>query len=741
MEHDNQGLAGSRGQTLHPRPDLARAQEKELSQQEVKILLHDLSVYQVELETQNEQLRQAQRSLQITKNRYFNLYRNIPVGYVTLDSLGIIRECNNKFLALVDRAERRVVGRTVAEFIDATNRNQFDLWVKSGSHLTTPMTFRFNCESTRTLFVSIVYSELEGAAEVENMTVVTCTDVTVLKVAEDRVRLSAVVFESASEGTLVTDAEQRIILVNPAFTHITGYTPEEVLGKTPRILNSGKHDPEFYRQFWQALNASQHWEGEVWNRKKNGEIYPEWLTVNVLKDHYGQPNFYVAVFREETERKQAEEIIRKQATHDSLTGLPNRILFTDRLEHEMRNTHRTKQRMCLVFLDLDGFKDVNDRLGHGNGDKLLIEVARRLLLCVRDTDTVARLGGDEFALILPSLVDDNRINQIAEHILSSLAEPFDLGGAKAYITASIGMAMYPGDALNPDDLIKSADQAMYEAKNAGKNRYCHFTVEMQMLAKARYKTIADLRLADIDQAFMLHYQPIVDLASGAITKAEGLLRWQHPEDGLLTPGKFITLAEETGMIMRLGDRVFRNALADLQDWREFDPDFKVSINVSPVQFRDGHAHLREWLELLKPSGIPGSSLIVEITESLLLDRTPIVDESLLAFRDAGIEVALDDFGTGYSSLSYLKRFDIDYLKIDQSFTRNLAPDNEDRVLCEAIVVMAHKLGLKVVAEGVETEMQRDLLREIGCDYGQGYLFSKPIAATEFSALLRQSQRK
>lgn len=721
------------------RDDISRIER--MSAEEISILLHDLSVYQVELETQNEQLRKTQDDLESAKGRYYKLYRHIPVGYVTLDAFGIVRECNDRFLQLCGRDESRVIGRTLAEFVAPSDRKLFDVWVRSGKHLAETLTVNFNHQGNTPLFVSLLYSEINGSAAEEDLMLVACTDVTTLKVAEDRVRLSAVVLDATSEGIMVTDADQHIILINPAFTRITGYTQDEIQGRTPRILSSGKHDIEYYRNFWRALHSQQHWAGEIWNRRKNGEIYLEWLTVNALQDHHGTPLFYVAVFRDETERKRAEEIIRQQATHDALTNLPNRLLFMDRLEQAMRNTHRDGKKMSLLFLDLDGFKEVNDRLGHEAGDQLLKQVAARLALCVRQTDTVARLGGDEFALVLSGLETDDSVTRTTDAILKSLSTPFSLSGGPAYVTASIGIAAYPGDAHNADGLIKCADQAMYASKHAGKNRASYFTAEMQRAALRRYKIIADMRLSDLDQAFVLHYQPLVDLQTGAICKAEGLLRWQHPEEGLLTPAYFIALAEETGMIMRLGDWVFHQALSVLMEWRQHCPEFQISINVSPVQFRDGLGRLKQWVEHLRTENLPGNGIIMEITENLLLDHTPDVDERLLAFRDAGIEVALDDFGTGYSSLAYLKKFDIDYLKIDQSFTQNLCPGSEDMVLCEGIVAMAHKLGLKVVAEGVETETQRDLLRGIGCDYAQGYLFGKPMPREAFAALLPRNALK
>jgi len=448
----------------------------------------------------------------------------------------------------------------------------------------------------------------------------------------------------------------------------------------------------------------------------------------------------LALTRDITEKKKSAEQIWRQANFDPITGLSNRHMFHARLEQEIKKAHRDGLSLALLFLDLDHFKEVNDTLGHDMGDLLLQEAARRLTHCIRETDSISRLGGDEFTIILPELLDPNNIERVARNILKKLSEPFQLQDDIAYISVSIGVAIYPDDAKDTQVLIKCSDQAMYLAKNTGRNRYSYFTKSMQEAAHTRMRIATDLRSALAHDQFRLAYQPIVELATGHIHKAEALIRWQHPTHGLISPADFIAIAEETGLIVAIGDWVFRNAVKQVMHWRaQHDPEFQISINKSPVQFHNPNNHHQSWFDYLQMLGLPGQCVVIEITEGLLLDANISTSDQLLKFRDAGVQVALDDFGTGYSSLSYIKKFDIDYIKIDQSFVRNLETDSDDLVLCQAIIVMAHKLGIKVIAEGVETAIQRDLLMAAGCDYGQGYLFSKPIPPDKFAALISAGQ--
>ncbi len=464
----------------------------------------------------------------------------------------------------------------------------------------------------------------------------------------------------------------------------------------------------------------------------------QWMRVRFKSQSDAQGRKYklTGVSQDITEKKRSEETIWQQANFDPLTGLPNRRMFQDRLEHEIKKSHRDGSMLALMFIDLDKFKEVNDTLGHDKGDVLLVEAARRIAGCVRESDTVARLGGDEFTVILAELVDTGSVDRIAHAIINALVAPFQLGAETAFVSASIGITLYPDDASNLEMLMSNADQAMYASKSAGRNRFSYFTKNLQEAALNRMRLINDLRSALSEDQFDLHYHPIVELSSGRIHKAEALIRWQHPERGLINPAEFVMLAEESGMIIDIGDWVFRKAARQVQHLRAtHHPEFQISINKSPIQFRNDERYFQTWLPYLQELGLPGQCMSIEITEGLLLDATPTVQGKLLDMRDTGIQVALDDFGTGYSSLSYLKKFDIDYLKIDRSFVGNLSATSDDMALCEAIIVMAHKLGLKVIAEGIETATQRHLLAAAGCDYGQGHFFSPPLPSHEFSALL------
>lgn len=564
------------------------------------------------------------------------------------------------------------------------------------------------------------------------------TDITEVKRSQEQMLLATMVYENSSESMMITDTEGTIIAINPAFTKTTGYTFDEVRGKNPRMFKSSRQEHDFYEDFWHTLNTTGHWQGEIWDKRKNGEEYPKWLTINTTFDSHGHPYRRVALFSDISEKKKSEQLIWQQANFDNLTGLPNRRMFHSQLEHEIKKAHRNGQRLALMFIDLDRFKEINDTLGHDKGDLLLIQAANRLTNCVRESDTVARLGGDEFTIILGEIGEIWGIDRIANCLLKSLTSPFSLGEETAYISASLGITLYPDDADSADILIKNADQAMYESKHQGRNRYTYFTQSMDDLAKARLRTSNDLRVALQENQFWIAYQPIVEIATGEIRKAEALLRWQHPDHGLISPAEFIPIAEETGIIVELGNWVFLEATRQASNWRSLcDGHFQISINKSPIQFLNDGNRIPGWLEQLQESAMPASGVVVEITEGLLLDPNAQVYQKLFKFRDLGMQVAIDDFGTGYSSLAYLKKFDVDYLKIDRTFVSHLGNNEEDLVLCEAIIVMAHKLGIKVIAEGVETSEQLALLKAAGCDYAQGYYFSRPVDASAFDALLRQ----
>ncbi|MBW8305716.1 MAG: EAL domain-containing protein [Thiobacillus sp.] len=477
------------------------------------------------------------------------------------------------------------------------------------------------------------------------------------------------------------------------------------------------------------------------HRKRCKDGSWKWIQVRGMvaaRDAAGKPLRLIGTYLDISASKDAEETIQRQANFDPLTQLPNRRLFLDRLAQEIAKSRRANLPLALLLIDLDEFKEVNDTLGHDVGDILLQEAGRRIRRCVRDADTVARLGGDEFTVLLTELPDHTmHVEDLAQKIIDRLAEPFQLGDEVVYVSASLGITLYPADAADIDTLMKHADQAMYAAKKQGRNRFCYFTAALQEAAQTRLRLSRELREAVAGEQFTVHFQPIVELSSGRIHKAEALLRWQHPTRGLVDPMSFIPLAEETGLINAIGEWVFSESAQRAKMWCEkFGADFQISINMSPVQFRAaGRMQTEACLSHLQDIGLSGGNLIVEITESLLLNVHADVTDLLFRFRDAGIQIAIDDFGTGYSSLSYLKQFPIDYLKIDRAFVRDIETDPNDMALSRAIIVMAHELGLKVIAEGVKTEGQRSLLAVAGCDYAQGYLFAQPLPPDDFEALL------
>jgi diguanylate cyclase (GGDEF)-like protein/PAS domain S-box-containing protein len=571
---------------------------------------------------------------------------------------------------------------------------------------------------------------------------ITCMtrDITERKRVEEALRLSALIYQSSSEAIMVTDEDNNVVDINPAFTSITGYSREEIIGKNPRLLQSGKQGKEFYRQMWQTLLDEGHWHGELWNRRKNGELYAQWASLSLIRHPDGRIYRHVAQFSDITDRKLKDDLIWKQANFDPLTKLPNRRLFQDRLGQELKKAHRVEHPVALLFIDLDRFKEINDTLGHAQGDQLLAEAALRILGCVRETDTVARLGGDEFTVILPEFGSTAHVERIAQNIIRQLGSPFSLGnGEIGYVSASIGITLYPNDAPDMENLLKHADQAMFVAKAEGRNQFSYFTPSMQQEAHEKMLIGNDLRQALAQNQLEIYFQPIVEAASGQIVKAEALLRWHHPQRGLVSPEVFIPLAEEYGLIREIGEWVFREAIISVERWRrQFGRLIQVSVNKSPAQFID-KTESNDWIASLSSMGLPGNSVAVEITEGLLLNESSAVQQRLLEFRNNGIEVSVDDFGTGFSSLSYLKRFDIDYLKIDRSFIRDLTEDESDKALTEAIIVMAHKLGIKAVAEGVETVEQRDLLLSFGCDFLQGSLFSAAVAEEKFRELLEKRE--
>lgn len=549
--------------------------------------------------------------------------------------------------------------------------------------------------------------------------------------------LASLIYKNSSQAMLISDANNAIISINPAFTEITGYAEEDVLGRDPKLLSSGENDKALYKEMWDTLKRTGHWSGEVLNRRKNGELYPEILNISTVTNDFGLVDHYIGLFYDITKQKKADELIIEQANFDPLTKLQNRGMFKARLEEEIKRSKRSKLPFALLFLDLDHFKEVNDSLSHEVGDKMLVEVSKRIKNEVRESDIVSRLGGDEFAIIFTELKELHSIDRITKNILDSLAQPYAIGVDQIYSSASVGITLYPSDADDATQLLKNSDQAMYLAKTSGRSCYRYFTLSMQEAAEKRRILINDLHNALELNQFEVYYQPIINMKTGEITKAEALIRWNHPERGLVSPDNFIPMAEESGLIIDIGDWVFKEAMRQTSLWKKnYGIEFQTSVNKSPIQFRSAKK-LNNWVEYLNELGLSGKNSVIEITENLLMENESRIIDKLLQLREVGIDISLDDFGTGYSSLSYLKKFDVDYLKIDRSFVNNLSEASQDFILCEAMIVMAHKLGIKVIAEGIETADQQQLLSAMGCDYGQGYLFSRPVPAGEFEKLLQK----
>ncbi len=562
-------------------------------------------------------------------------------------------------------------------------------------------------------------------------------DITERREAEEQLRVAAAVFDTSSEGIVVTDHNNRIIAVNPGFTKITGYHLDEVVGMSPNVLSSGRHDADYYSAMWRSLYENERWEGEIWNRNKNGDIYPEWLSLTLVRDEKNEVLQHIAVFSDITRRKQDEEKIRWQANYDPVTGLPNRTLFYERLGASLSSSHREGWITALLFVDLDNFKAVNDTRGHAVGDWLLQESAGRLAGCIREADTVARFGGDEFTLILQDIGGADDAAKVAQKIVSTLSEPFFAEGGDIFIGASVGLTLYPDDGHDTETLIRHADMAMYRAKEAGRNGYRFFTQSMNEQMQQRTRIEDALRYALKRDELFLEFQPIVDNRSGNTVRAESLVRWHHPEKGKVSPLEFIPVAEDSGMIAQLGWWILEQACRTAADWMERGFDTGVSVNVSALQIRLG-LNVEDIVSLLNELSLPAQRLTLEITETLLLEETDKTLAWLNRVREAGIKLSVDDFGTGFSSLSYLKRFPVNSLKIDQSFVRDVTSDTENAALVRAIIKLAEAFDLDVIAEGVENEEQLAFLHENHCHLIQGYYFSRPLGSDAFIDFLKRS---
>lgn len=565
-------------------------------------------------------------------------------------------------------------------------------------------------------------------------------DITAQKRAEDQLRMNATVFDTTSEAIMVTDADNLIKTVNPAFSRITGYESEEVLGRSPKMLSSGRHTDAFYEQLWTSVMQNGYWSGEIWNRRKDGSVYPEWLSIAAIKGDDGIVKEYVAVFSDITKHKQDEEKIRYQANFDALTGLPNRSLLSDRLTQAILSANREHWNLALLFIDLDQFKVVNDTFGHVMGDELLQQAADRIRECVREADTVSRFGGDEFVILLQDIYDLDAAALVASKVIETLTRSFTLYEREIYIGASVGITVYPDDASSADALLRNADMAMYQAKEHGRNNYQFFTASMQRQTIERQQLEQDLRLAIKRNELEVFYQPVISAATNKATSLEALVRWNHPKKGMISPEVFIPVAEDSGLIGPIGKWVIMRACEQLSVWHRYGHEhLTVAVNLSSRQRELGLE--ADYLQsVLRETGLAAECLTLEITESLLMRETEEAIDWLGSFKALGVLLSVDDFGTGYSSLSYLKRFPVDVLKIDRSFIHDLPGDEESVSLVNAIIAMAKSLKLSLVAEGVESSEQVDFLVKAGCDSLQGFYFSKPLSVSALTDWLESGTK-
>ncbi|RKZ88615.1 MAG: hypothetical protein DRR19_12345 [Candidatus Parabeggiatoa sp. nov. 1] len=682
-----------------------------------------------------EALRQSQDMLRLVID-------NIPQFIFWKDKKGGYLGCNQNFAKIVGfESPETIVGKTDDDLKPFVDNAQFLEMLNhcisvNGAYLSQHLEFLPLANGT-CLWLEINQIPLHNAQGQDIGVLGSFEDITERKQAEEKLRQWVNVLEKSTEAILITDAQTRILQVNKAFTQMTGYSEADVLSKHPNILSSGKHASDFYKKMWFSINTLGNWEGEIWNRRKNGEIYPEWQHISVIKDDTNeQVTNYLAIFSDLTLRKQTEQRLTYLAHYNDLTGLPNRHLFYERVTRALYLAQQQRGIVAVMFLDLDDFKYVNDTWGHLVGDLLLKQVANRLTECLCKTDTIAHFGGDDFTIVLENIYHTKEVEQFAQNLLHKMQAPFDLNGHETFVTASIGISVYPSDSQDVETLLKNADAAMYSAKKRGKNNYQFVTAQMNRIFHNRLVMETQLHHALERDEFVLYYQPQMHLGSGNIVGAEVLLRWQHPEKGLMLPYTFIPLAEETGLIVALGEWVLRHTCLQQQYWRNHnDFTLRLSVNLSFRQFKQDNL-VASVMRILEETDVDATLLELELTESTLMQDVDVATHILHQFKEMGIQLAIDDFGTGYSSLSYLKRFPVDTLKIDQSFVRDVPTDKDDVSITKAIIALAHSLRIKVIAEGVETESQLAFLKSLACDEVQGYLIGYPLPKHEFIKLVK-----
>ena len=732
-----QPLAGLR--RLPPAPIAPASDDRSMAE-----LAHELQVHQIELEMQNEQLRTAQIALETARDRYVDLYDFAPIGYLSVGRDGEITEANLTAAGLLGIDRAKLVRSRFANHVAPGDRRRWTDWAQTLARDGQPGRIELvMCTGAQQDFHARIDGTRVDGPTAPPLLRITLINIDEHKRTEAELRLAAAAFET-QEGIMITTADGVIERVNQAFTQMTGYSAEEAIGQRGSLMRSGRQDDGYYRSMWDTLQRTGRWQGELWNRRKSGEVYPQWLTITAVYDDAQAVTRYVGTMTDISDRKAREDEVAQLAFCDPLTNLPNRRLMKDRLQQALASSARTQREGVLMFVDVDHFKTVNDTIGHDRGDLLLQQIARRLVACVREGDTVARLGGDEFVVMLPSVPGDTpteaaaQAQSIGEKILDALCRPYDILGVELHSSVSIGITLFSQPGPTIDELLQHADQAMYRAKAAGRNALRFFDASMQDSLPVRSSLESDLRHALRQGDLVLHYQPVVDL-DRHLVGAEALLRFRHPLRGLVLPEEFISVAEEAGLIDALGRWVLESACERLRRWAA-DPalaGLTLAVNVCAHQIR-APGFVAEVMSIVERHGVDPTRLKLELTESVLLHDIDDTVAKMVQLKACGVVFSLDDFGTGYSSLSYLRRLPLDQLKADRSFVHEMLTHAQDAAIVRTIIDLGRNLGLTVLAEGVETEAQCELLTRYGCQGFQGHLFGPPMPIDDLEELARQA---
>ncbi len=689
------------------------------------------------------QRKQSEEALRKSEKTLSAMFEQAAVGVALLEShSGKFIRVNKKFCDIIGYSEEEML---FLDFMAITHPDdlQEDLdnmqLLLDGKIREFSMEKRYFRKDNSIVWANLTVSPMWKVGAQASNHVAVVENITQRKLAEEELRRAASVFDNTDEGIIVTNAECNIIMVNKAFTDITGYKADEVFGRNPRLLQSGRHDASFYQTMWVTLKRDNQWRGEIWNRRKNGDIYPVSENINIVRDEKGRIANYVSVFTDISILKESEQRLIQHAYHDTLTGLPNRLRFMANLEQATESAKRNNHKVALLFLDLDGFKNVNDNFGHDIGDQLLITIAERLKSCVRSEDTVARLGGDEFTIILTKITKSEDAGLIADKIIDAIRKPIILNSHTINTSTSIGISIYPDDAVDEEELVKAADIAMYNSKVTGKDGFQFITAKLALRRSKHMQIEQNLRKAIENKEFELYYQPQVNLKDGKIVGLEALIRWNHPDYGQLLPEEFIHVADDSNLINAITDWVLRVALSDQEYWSNIGlKRLCIAINITGRQISSEES-VEGFLNILKELKPEPNTLQIdlEISETSI-ESTERTIGSINSLKDRGVMFAIDDFGSGYSSLSRIKQLPIEALKINRSFISKIADNDDDKAIVAAIIAMAHSLGLRAIAEGVETQLQFDVLRALNCDEIQGFYFSKPVPASEIPRLIEKS---